>query len=67
MTGTGTARSPGTLNSRTTAIPDDFECVVAVGMVWAEAPYNLSEISKEADELMYEDKKRKKKPGEEIR
>ena len=46
---------------------DGIECVVAVGTAYGKAPYNLSELLKKADEAMYEDKKRKKKPGEEIR
>ena len=37
------------------------------GVVYAEKPYDYAEIFKRADELMYEDKKQKKKPGEEIR
>ena len=53
--------------ARLNAIPDDIDCVVAVGMVWESDSYDLAEISKKADELMYEDKKSKKKPGEEIR
>lgn len=46
---------------------DGIECIVAVGVVYAEKPYDYAKIFKEADELMYEDKKSKKKPGEEIR
>lgn len=46
---------------------DGINCVIAAGVVHADAPYNLPELLKQADELMYEDKKRKKKPGEEIR
>ena len=53
--------------ARLNTLNDGIDCVVACGVVYAEKPYNLSEISKQADELMYEDKKRKKKPGEEIR
>lgn len=52
---------------RLNTLDDDIDCVVAVGMVYGTKPYDLSEISKKADELMYEDKKKKKKPGEEIR
>ena len=53
--------------ARLNTLEDDIECVIAAGIVWAEKPYDLTEISKKADELMYEDKKKKKKPGEEIR
>ncbi|MBO5386978.1 MAG: GGDEF domain-containing protein [Lachnospiraceae bacterium] len=52
---------------RLNAIEDDINCVVAVGVVYGEKGYNFSELMKKADELMYEDKKSKKKPGEEIR
>ena len=52
---------------RLNTLDDGIDCVVAVGMVYGTKPYDLSEISKKADELMYEDKKKKKKPGEEIR
>ena len=53
--------------ARLNTLDDGVECVVALGLVHADKPYNLSEISKQADDLMYEDKKKKKKPGEEIR
>ena len=53
--------------ARLNTIDDGINCVVAVGMVYEQKPYDLSAISKKSDELMYEDKKRKKKPGEEIR
>lgn len=46
---------------------EGINCVIAVGIVYAEKPYDLPELLKEADARMYEDKKRKKKPGEEIR
>lgn len=46
---------------------DGIECIIAVGVVYAEKPYDYAEIFKKADELMYIDKKAKKKPGEEIR
>lgn len=46
---------------------DGIECIVAVGVVYAEKPYDYDAIFKQADQLMYEDKKAKKKPGEEIR
>lgn len=45
----------------------DFECIIAVGMVYGEKGYLFEDLMKESDELMYEDKKKKKKPGEEIR
>ena len=53
--------------ARLNTIDDGINCVIAVGLVYAQKPYDFSKIAKEADELMYEDKKRKKKPGEEIR
>ena len=46
---------------------DDFPCVVAIGSVFGGQGYDFDELMHEADTLMYEDKKRKKKPGEEIR
>lgn len=52
---------------RLNSVNDGIECVIAVGVVYAEKPYDYAEIFKRADELMYEDKKMKKKPGEEIR
>ncbi|MGN0347874.1 MAG: GGDEF domain-containing protein [Lachnospiraceae bacterium] len=48
-------------------LDDGIDCVVAVGLVYAQKPYDYEALCKEADALMYEDKKRKKKPGEEIR
>ncbi len=53
--------------ARLNTADDGIECVIAVGVVYGEKGYNLSALMKEADELMYEDKKRKKKSGEEIR
>lgn len=53
--------------ARLNTLNDGIECIVAVGVVYAEKPYDYAEIFKKADELMYEDKKAKKKPGEEIR
>ncbi len=52
---------------RLNLVDDGINCVVAVGVVYGEKGYNFSELMKKADELMYEDKKAKKKPGEEIR
>ena len=45
---------------------DGINCVIAVGVAYAKAPYDFSELTKEADALMYEDKKIKK-GGREIR
>ncbi|MDD6102090.1 MAG: GGDEF domain-containing protein [Clostridiales bacterium] len=53
--------------ARLNTIDDNINCVIALGMVYAEAEYDLSKLLTEADALMYEDKKSKKKPGEEIR
>lgn len=53
--------------ARLNTLEDDIHCVIAVGVVYAEKPYDLPALLKRADELMYEDKKRKKKSGEEIR
>ena len=53
--------------ARLNTLEDGIDCVIAVGVVYGEKEYNLPALLKEADELMYEDKKKKKKPGEEIR
>lgn len=53
--------------ARLNTIDDGINCVIAVGMTFSEKPYDLSALLAKADELMYEDKKAKKKPGEEIR
>ncbi len=53
--------------ARLNTIEDGIECVIAAGIVYGEKGYNFQELMKQADELMYEDKKAKKKPGEEIR
>ncbi|SEQ11313.1 diguanylate cyclase (GGDEF) domain-containing protein [Lachnospiraceae bacterium RM5] len=45
----------------------DLECIIACGMAYGKGGYDLEKLFREADELMYEDKKSKKKPGEEIR
>ena len=42
-------------------------CIIAVGTAFAERPYDFAELMKMADARMYEDKRLKKKPGEEIR
>lgn len=46
---------------------DGIDCVIAVGIAYGEKEYEYAELLKLADERMYEDKKSKKKPGEEIR
>ncbi len=53
--------------ARLNTAPDRIHCVMAVGMVYGCKEYELSKLLKKADELMYEDKKKKKKPGEVIR
>lgn len=52
---------------RLNTLEDGVHCVIAVGVAYGKKEYNLPELMKTADQLMYEDKKRKKKPGEEIR
>ena len=46
---------------------DGIHCVIAIGMVYALKGYDYDELMKQADALMYEDKKAKKAPGDEIR
>lgn len=46
---------------------DGIPCIIAIGVAFAQKPYDLAQLMKLADERMYEDKRRKKKPGEEIR
>lgn len=53
--------------ARLNTLEDGINCVIAVGMTFGEKEYDLSSLLAKADELMYEDKKVKKKPGEEIR
>lgn len=53
--------------ARLNTLNDGVPCIIAIGLVYAQAPYNFEECMKKADALMYEDKKAKKKPGEEIR
>lgn len=53
--------------ARLNTLEDGINCVIAVGMTFGEKEYDLSALLAKADELMYEDKKAKKKPGEEIR
>jgi len=52
---------------RLNTLDDGINCVIAVGVVYGTKGYDFSALMKEADELMYIDKKAKKKPGEEIR
>lgn len=52
---------------RLNTLEDDIHCVIAVGIACGSKGYDFAALMKEADQLMYEDKKRKKKPGEEIR
>ena len=53
--------------ARLNTLDDGIDCVIAIGVVYGEKGYDFSELMHEADKLMYEDKKSKKKPGEEIR
>ncbi len=48
-------------------VDNGIPCIIAVGTAFAEKPYDFAELMKLADARMYEDKRRKKKPGEEIR
>ena len=48
-------------------VDDGIPCIIAVGTAFAEKPYDIAELMKIADARMYEDKRLKKKPGEEIR
>lgn len=53
--------------ARLNTLDDGIECVIAAGVVYGAKGYDFEKLMKEADERMYEDKKKKKKPGEEIR
>ena len=53
--------------ARLNTLEDGIECVIAAGVVFGSKGYDFAALMKEADERMYEDKKKKKKPGEEIR
>ena len=53
--------------ARLNSVEDGIPCVIAAGVAYGEQGYDLDTLMKEADERMYEDKKLKKKPGEEIR
>ena len=46
---------------------DGIPCIIAVGTAFAEKPYDFAKLMKLTDARMYEDKRLKKKPGEEIR
>lgn len=46
---------------------DNIDCVVAAGMAYGDKGYDYELLMKEADSAMYQDKKSKKRPGEEIR
>lgn len=46
---------------------DGIHCVMALGTAFARKNYDFAELMKIADARMYEDKRRLKKPGEEIR
>lgn len=46
---------------------DGVNCVMAAGFVYGGKGYQLQELLAQADRLMYEDKKKKKKPGDVIR
>lgn len=46
---------------------DGIDCVIASGVCYGAQGFDINEVLKKADELMYEDKKSKKLPGEEIR
>lgn len=56
-------RELGRLNSAA----DGVHCVMAVGFVYGGKGYQLKALLEQADQLMYEDKKKKKKPGDVIR
>lgn len=53
--------------ARLNAARDGVNCVMAAGMVHGSKEYQLSELLTKADQRMYEDKKKKKKPGDVIR
>lgn len=52
---------------RLNSLADGVNCVMAVGLAYGSKEYQLSELLEQADKRMYEDKKRKKKPGAVIR
>lgn len=53
--------------ARLNTLEDGIECVIAAGVVYGEKGYDFDVLMKEADARMYEDKKAKKKPDEQIR
>lgn len=53
--------------ARLNTADDGINCVIALGVAYGEKGYDYAALLKLADERMYEDKKSKKKPGEEIR
>ena len=61
------ARWERSLEEVNRAANDGIPCIIAVGTAFAEKPYDFAELMKVADARMYEDKRLKKKPGEEIR
>ena len=61
------ARWEASLAEVNQAVNDGIPCIVAVGTAFAAKPYDFAELMKLADARMYEDKRLKKKPGEEIR
>lgn len=42
---------------RLNSVDDGIECIIAVGVVYAERPIDFDSVAKEADERMYENKK----------
>ena len=61
------ARWEASLAEVNRTVNDGIPCIIAVGTAFAEKPYDFAELMKVADARMYEDKRLKKKPGEEIR
>lgn len=53
--------------TRLNTYDDGIHCVIALGVAYGGRGYDISDLLRQADERMYEDKKSKKKPGEEIR
>ena len=46
---------------------DGIECVIACGFVYGEAGYDLDALLDQADQLMYEDKQKKKQQLEKLK
>ena len=57
-------RSLAEVNGRDEA---GIPCIMAVGTAFGRKEFDFAALMKTADERMYEDKRNKKKPGEEIR